>query len=257
MKRSTRTLPTVAWGLAAIGIAGSIAAAVWSAGSFTSSSRFLACRTLGIACARAHDGSAAPTPAGGRGAAPTGRPTEAVAPPAVATVVPTTFESTTRSVALAVVRPSPPSTSRHSGQTPPRGRPTPPRGRPTPPQGRPTPPRTHHSSPIGPPEGVVAAIVQVPTRPGSGPSEGHHGLSPYVVLLPGAEPSDARAPAGPPSGRPGPPAGRPGPPAGRPGSRPASGRPLGPEGIGAGGIHTPVLPGVAGGLGPAGGRGAR
>lgn len=80
MKRRTRKLAALAWGLAAVGLVGSIASVVWASGTVPSSIGSPGCRTLGISCAPGHVGPAvAQVTAGtGAGAVPGVRPAKAV-----------------------------------------------------------------------------------------------------------------------------------------------------------------------------------
>ena len=62
MKRSTRTLPALAWGIAVVAVAGAIVAVAWASGSLGHAFRNPTCRTLGISCPHGRVGSAAAPP---------------------------------------------------------------------------------------------------------------------------------------------------------------------------------------------------
>ncbi len=123
MNRRTGTLAMLAWGLVALGLAGSAWAVVWATGSSSGPSALPACRTLGLSCSPGHFGTiplAAPVPVPGPVLGTTGRgartkrgtgaaaesgaaPSEAVGP---------TPSSTASAIASAPTSPSASSSSR-------------------------------------------------------------------------------------------------------------------------------------------------
>ncbi len=207
MGRSTRALAALAWGFAAVGLAGSLAAVGWYSGAFQSSSRLPVCRTLGFSCAQGR------IPSGSLPSALGGKPTRSTrdpSRPAVAlpvTVTPSSAVPAARSLSApqGPARPVPavftsPQPARpranpggpHHGRPPHHGQPA---GVPSSQHGQSHGATTpHRGRPSTSPTGVVVAFV----RPESGSYGTGHG--PVASPSGGAQPLLAPAVAAPTSG---------------------------------------------------------
>jgi hypothetical protein len=117
MKRRTGILATLAWGSAAVGLAGTVAAVVWASGPDPGSLQAPACRTLGMSCAHLRVGPIAASAPPVRTTTPGAKPHTTAAPPAsVAATVVSTSSSAPHQGTTAAPPAAPP--TKHVAPTP-------------------------------------------------------------------------------------------------------------------------------------------